>query len=107
MTLAAESSSFDCRTCGACCAPQIRDAVYVGVTALDIARMTHRWRERHVAHGAILTKLDPVGRCVCVALRGAIGRRVSCAIYERRPNECRRLLAGSRDCLDARKQAGL
>jgi Fe-S-cluster containining protein len=99
--------NFDCRTCGACCAPERNDALYVGVTAIDVARLTKSWRERHVAHGSILTRLDPVGRCVCVALRGAVGRRVSCAIYERRPSECRSLEAGSRDCLAARRQAGL
>ena len=98
---------YDCRTCGACCAPEINDALYVGVTASDIERMTPRWRSQHVAHDAILTKLDPRGRCVCVALRGAIGGTVSCAIYERRPDECRRLLAGSRECRRARRQAGM
>lgn len=98
---------LDCRTCGACCAPERNDALYVGVTPADIQRMTPRWRAQHVAHDAILTKLDPVGRCVCVALRGTIGGRVSCSIYDRRPGECRTLQAGSRDCLAARKQAGL
>jgi Fe-S-cluster containining protein len=98
---------LDCRTCGACCAPQRSDAVYVGVTAADIARMSRLWRERHVARDAILTKLDPVGRCVCVALRGAIGQRVSCTIYERRPSECRSFTAGTPECHKARRQAGL
>jgi hypothetical protein len=69
--------------------------------------MTRRWRELHVTEEGVLTKLDPVGRCVCVALRGAVGQRVSCAIYERRPAECRRLVAGSRECKKARRQAGL
>lgn len=98
---------LDCRSCGACCAPERDDALYVGVTPEDILRMTPRWRAQHVAHGAILTRLDPIGRCVCVALRGAVGRKVSCSIYERRPEECRRLEAGSRECLKARRQAGL
>lgn len=98
---------LDCRTCGACCAPQRNDAVYVGVTAADIARMSRLWRERHVARDAVLTKLDPVGRCVCVALRGAIGQRVSCTIYERRPSECRSFTAGTPECHKARRQAGL
>lgn len=99
--------SLDCRTCGACCAPERNDAVYVGVTAADLARMTRVWRDRHVARDAVLTKLDPVGRCVCVALRGAIGQQVSCAIYARRPQECRRFTAGTKECLAARRQAGL
>jgi Fe-S-cluster containining protein len=97
----------DCRACGACCAPEVDGPIYVGLVAADLARMTRRWRERHVAHGSILTRLDGAGRCVCVALRGTVGRRVSCAIYERRPGECRRLEAGSRDCLAARAQAGI
>jgi hypothetical protein len=105
--LAVDAAALDCRTCGACCAPERNDALYVGVTALDVKRMTRQFARSHVAHGALLTKLDPVGRCVCVALRGTIARRVSCAIYDRRPEECRRLTAGSRECLAARKQAGL
>ena len=103
----AADADLDCRRCGACCAPQIEDAFYVGVTDVDVARLTRAWRERHVARGQILTRLDPGGRCVCVALRGAIGRRVSCAIYTRRPDECRRFEAGTPECLAARRQAGL
>lgn len=110
-TLAAKSESMeptlDCRSCGACCAPQRRDPLYVGVTAADVARMTRYFRDRYVSRGSILTKLDPVGRCVCVALRGAIGQSVSCSIYARRPDECRKLTAGSSECLAARRQAGL
>jgi Fe-S-cluster containining protein len=104
---AASASTYDCRTCGACCAPERNDAVYVGVTDVDLARLTRRWRDQHVTREGVLTKLDPIGRCVCVALRGAIGQKVSCSIYERRPDECRRLFAGSRACRDARRQAGL
>lgn len=107
VTSGTEASELDCRTCGACCSPERSDALYVGLTKLDLARLTHRWRSRNTAQDAILTKLDPVGHCVCVALRGTIGHQVSCAIYERRPDECRRLTAGSRDCLSARRQAGL
>ena len=101
------SSELDCRTCGACCAPERNDPFYVGVTAADLDRMTRVWRDRYVSRDAVLTKLDPVGRCVCVALRGAIGQTVSCSIYARRPEECRRLTAGTKECLAARRQAGL
>lgn len=96
-----------CRSCGACCTPQRNDAVYVGVSASDVARFSRNFRNQSVAHGAILTKLDSVGHCVCVALRGTVGKRVSCAIYERRPDECRRLAVGSPECLAARRQTGL
>ena len=98
---------LDCRTCGACCAPERNDAVYVGVSATDLERMTRVWRQRYVARDAVLTKLDPVGRCVCVALRGVVGQTVSCSIYARRPEECRRFTAGTKECLTARRQAGL
>lgn len=100
-------AELDCRSCGACCTPQRNDAVYVGVRPADLLRMTRRFVAQHVAHDAILTKLDPVGRCVCVALRGTVGKRVSCSIYERRPDECRRLTVGSRECREARRQTGL
>jgi len=44
---------------------------------------------------------------VCVALRGQIGTRVRCAIYERRPGACRRFRPGSRGCLSMRAYAGI
>ena len=101
------AAALDCQSCGACCAPARSDALYVGLRRGDLARLSPAWAEKHVAQNALLTKLDPVGRCVCVGLRGTIGERVSCAIYARRPTECRLLVAGSPDCLDARRQAGL
>ncbi len=97
----------DCRTCGACCAPEIDDAVYVGVSPADLARLEPRWRTRHASRDGLLTRLDGAGRCVCVALRGTIGRRASCGIYARRPDECRKLEPGSRECRKARRQAGM
>lgn len=100
-------TALDCRTCAACCAAEVPSPFYVAVDAIDAARLTPRWRAAHVSRGAILTRLDARGRCVCVALRGSVGRRASCSIYERRPGECRRLEAGSADCLAARRQAGL
>ena len=98
---------IDCRTCGACCAPEVRLPFYVGLRDADLRRLTPAWRGRSVGRGSLLTRLDPVGRCVCVALRGTLGRRVSCTIYPRRPGPCRRLTEGSRACRKARRQAGL
>jgi Fe-S-cluster containining protein len=98
---------FDCRTCGACCMPERRGPMYVGLEPIDEQRLSPRWRAAHVAHQAILTKLDPVGRCVCVALRGTVGAHVSCTVYARRPDQCRMLEAGTAECRKARRQAGL
>ena len=99
--------ALDCRRCGACCAPELRLPFYVGLGPADLRRLTPRFRDRHVARGSILTRLDPGGSCVCVALQGTLGRRVSCRIYARRPGPCRRLTLGSRSCRKARRQAGL
>ncbi|MBI5792951.1 MAG: YkgJ family cysteine cluster protein [Rhodocyclales bacterium] len=49
----------------------------------------------------------------CVALRGAIGQSVSCAIYEFRPSACREFAPlaavgrGDEACNDARRRHGL
>jgi len=40
----------------------------------------------------------------CAALRGAPGRRVSCAIYHLRPKACRTVQPGDADCERARKE---
>lgn len=98
---------YDCRTCAACCAAEVPLPFYVGLDTVDIARLSPRFRAEKVARQSILTRLDATGRCVCVALRGTVGRRASCTIYPRRPHACRELAVGSEDCLRARAQAGL
>jgi Fe-S-cluster containining protein len=40
----------------------------------------------------------------CAALRGAPGRKVSCAIYHLRPKACRTVQPGDADCLRARNE---
>ena len=100
-------SDLDCRRCGACCAPEFDSPVYVTLRPKDLVRLEPRWRARNVGRESLLTRLDSEGHCVCVALRGTVGKRVSCAIYERRPDECRMFSAGTPECLRAREQAGL
>lgn len=41
-------------------------------------------------------------RGVCVFLRGTIHKRVSCRIYDTRPDVCRTFRPGSSGCLQAR-----
>ena len=100
-------STFDCRACGACCAAEGDSPIYVGLTKADLLRFTPRFRDTRVGRGHLLTKLDPAGRCVCVALRGTVGRQTFCTIHERRPDECRRFEAGTAECLRARRQADI
>jgi Fe-S-cluster containining protein len=43
----------------------------------------------------------------CVALRGAVGRRVRCAVYRDRPSPCRRVQPGDELCRRYRIAQGL
>jgi Fe-S-cluster containining protein len=91
----------DCRTCGACRGPDEDQVCFVDLTEADVQRVSRSYRARHVHwsgdHAALTTKRGNSG-CVCVALVGGVGRRVRCAIYERRPAACRAFRPGSRDC---------
>ena len=43
----------------------------------------------------------------CVALKGPLGQKVSCALYALRPEPCRRVKAGNAECLKARQERGI
>jgi len=45
--------------------------------------------------------------CVCSALRGSLLASVKCVVYAVRPGACRAFVAGSRQCTEARQEAGL
>jgi Fe-S-cluster containining protein len=82
----------DCQACGACCGPPYVAKTYIDLTSLDMERLSAAQRRRFVRgirRPALATTLSADG-IVCVALRGRVGTRVSCAIYERRPGACRR-----------------
>ncbi|MBI5110154.1 MAG: YkgJ family cysteine cluster protein [Rhodocyclales bacterium] len=101
-----------CQTCGACCAS---------------FRVSFPCYEVDVAPGGLVPEalVEPVGQdlvCMrgtasspsrCVALRGAIGQSVSCAIYEFRPAVCRDFAPlaavgrGDEACSEARRRHGL
>jgi len=107
----------DCRACGACCiSDDDDDDVYVDLTDEDAGRMSPAFRRRAVVDKrastsdpwlSLRTKRDSSGNCVCIALRGTVGSRVSCGIYERRPDGCRAFRPGSTDCRQARRDAEL
>lgn len=93
-----------CTSCGACCV----EAGHVAVRPSDPtpAANTRPTRglglERQVAIdlGPRCLKKGPGGRCT--ALRGTVGERVGCSIYDRRPAVCRQFEPGSEGCLEAR-----
>lgn len=117
----------DCLTCGACCvAPYDQDA-FANVEDKDLLRLGEKLVRLYV-HApipkgcvtapeiAVATKPRVMTRgplkgdisCACKALRGNVGHRVSCAIYEQRPRVCRiALKPGDRVCREIRENMGL
>lgn len=103
----------DCVRCGACCCNTASNKAegyidYVEVFPNDVLRrrpdILGPLAVRNVARQVHL-KLTPEGRCV--ALAGVVGQSVHCSIYELRPTVCRRVQAGSEECLSARRDQGL
>lgn len=106
-------SGYDCTACGACCVNRDENraegtADYVEVSPRDALLKKTDLVRRYVVfngQGTAHLKLDRDGRCA--ALRGALGRRVWCAVYRDRPSPCRRVEAGSDECVRARAERGL
>lgn len=105
------ATSFDCQSCGACCANsapnrQEKYVDYVEVVARDkLARRPDLLRKLTVVNAQGETHLKLVGREQrCAALEGELGKAVSCSIYEVRPRPCRVVEAGSKECRERRKE---
>jgi len=104
--------AFDCQRCGACCRnPDENRAegvhVWVEVAAGEplLARKDHARLLQRDDDGNVHLRLVDDGRCI--ALLGAIGKRVRCSIYALRPRGCRRVTAGDNRCLQYRAEVGL
>lgn len=89
---------FDCQKCGACC---------------SFFRVSLHWLEAEDKKipQQILEKKDSHLYCLkgtsqknpkCQALCGKVGEEVACSIYNKRPDVCREVLAGSEQCIKAR-----
>lgn len=108
----ANRAAPDCTTCGACCSNPAENRAenfidYVEVKARDELLLRPDLVRRLVVYrdGSAHLRLDVSGRCL--ALRGRIGRRVTCTIYEVRPTACRKVEAGSERCLAYRREHGI
>ena len=107
------SAPLDCTACGACCTnPAANTAAgfadYVEVRPGEPVLRRPDLRKKHVvanARGELHLRLDAEGRCL--ALLGALGKRVRCAIYAHRPHGCRRVQPGDAECLRVRADRGL
>lgn len=84
----------------------------MNVTPADEAKLGKRYVRLHVVNGEIRTRptlnkrgpLEGVEDCRCVSLRGSIGKQVSCSIYEKRPDICKKALRpGDPQCYAVRR----
>lgn len=104
---------FDCVRCGACCANTDQNRAEGFVDYVEVFRSDGLMRRRELlsvytvknAAGQVHMKLHPDGRCL--ALEGRLGEGVRCAIYPSRPGVCRKVTAGSDECLRARREQGI
>jgi hypothetical protein len=103
----------DCTGCGACCCNPNENraegfSYWVEIEARDRVLTRPKLAARLIVHddeGRPHLRLDDHDRCV--ALRGRLGERVWCSIYEDRPRACQRVEAGSARCLQYRAERGI
>ena len=98
-----EAPAFDCTTCGACCSstPDVKAHVLLGRgERAQIGRQLPIVRR---ADGEYLrTRKNNDGDTVCAALKGTVGSKCECTIYENRPMVCQIYEIGGASCLKAR-----
>lgn len=103
--------TLDCRTCGACCTNLPSNGEFpwwVEIADDDAILARADLCSKHVvrdAAGVAHLRMASDGRCL--ALRGALGRRVECGIYHHRPTPCRRVQPGDALCLRYRAEHGI
>ena len=106
--------SFDCQACGACCCNPEENRAESYRDYVEIDRAAKLWKKPQLLQRYTvendrgqrhLKLIGPEERCA--ALLGALGKRVSCAIYELRPRGCRQVEAGSAECLRDRRERGI
>lgn len=104
---------FDCVRCGACCVSSDQNRAEGFVDYVQVFKNDGLMRRRDLLsfytvkneRGEVHLKLHPDGRCI--ALEGHVGQSVHCAIYTARPGVCRKVTAGSEECLRARRERGI
>ncbi len=113
---------LSCCECGICCVSAVDGQAYwADVDERDLKRLGKSYVQRNVQHAgiwffdntmAIRTRkrqmragpLKGWMANVCVSLRGSVLNQVSCAVYDRRPDTCRKFRAGSKKCRELQKE---
>jgi Fe-S-cluster containining protein len=106
--------SFDCQACGACCcnpeenrAEKVLDYVEVPAGSA-LARKPALLRRFTVLNARGERHMKLIGaEQRCAALEGKLGRSVFCHIYRLRPAGCHKVEAGSKMCLQYRRERGV
>jgi Fe-S-cluster containining protein len=97
----------DCLTCGACC----QSHLCVGVRPSDSISAEIVWDITVETEGKEIVVDRYLKRneetFACTALKGTIGERVECTIYETRPVMCHHIEAGSDRCHAIRRAFGI
>jgi Fe-S-cluster containining protein len=104
---------YDCVRCGACCANTNDNRAEGFVDYVEVFRRDGLMRRKDLLsiyttrneRGQVHMRLHDDGRCV--ALDGVLGQSVHCSIYASRPSVCRKVTAGSDECLRARRERGI
>jgi Fe-S-cluster containining protein len=103
--------TLDCRACGACCTNPDENRREGSREWVEVEPGDRLLRRRAAARLVVYNQAGvPHLRLAgdrCAALRGTLGRRVSCAIYDFRPRACRRLDPGTPRCLQYRRERGI
>lgn len=106
--------TFDCQTCGACCCNTNENRAQEYVDYVEVKPRTRLFQRPRLLRR--LTVLNALGERHmklqgeeqrCIALEGKLGKRVACTIYALRPQSCRIVKPGSKECLRDRRERGL
>ncbi len=91
-------ADFDCLACGACCFGP-RD--YIDVRATDLVRMSAPTVRRFVLGERSRSMRMAKGHCAALRI---VRSQHYCTIYAERPEACRSITPGNRECLSARRR---
>ncbi len=96
-------SDNPCLDCGACCATYRVSFYWAEAEALGLPEALTE--QVNAFYSCMAGTSRPAPRCL--ALQGAVGEQVACAVYAQRPSPCRELQAGDDKCNKARTRHGL
>ena len=98
------TATYDCVACGACCFGP--PTAYIDVRATDLVRMTDATQRRFVLGERARSMRMARGHCAALRVgRGPGGSAQHlCQIYPERPEACRSIEPGNRECRAARRR---